>query len=111
MKVISAIERRQQASGILRIASDFIEVNQRVKVPGRANPVIHSLTVYLIRRSGMVVLRAAEWHYCSADHFYIVGVSARDDLLIGSNHSPYQGLMLNRRRFGFSREGSDVIDA
>ena len=55
VEVVAAIVGGQEAIGMLRVAHDSVEVDHRVEVARRANPLIHCLPVGLAQRAGMVV--------------------------------------------------------
>ena len=54
MQMVAGVECRKQMIGALRIASDFVEIHERVEVIRAANPGIDGLTVRFGRRRWMV---------------------------------------------------------
>ena len=56
--MIARIKRREQSIRMLRIACDHIEVDDRVKMPGRANPLVDCLAIRFALGFRTRVLRA-----------------------------------------------------
>src|SRR5215467_12120769 len=111
MKTIAGIELWKQAIGMLRVARDFVEVDQRVEVPGRSNPLVDRLPVRLAARSWVVVLRTGKGKQGSANHLDSVRVRAGHDLLVGSDHAAHQRIVFILGDLAIARERTQVVDS
>src|SRR5581483_4990375 len=111
MKMIARIICRQQAFGMLRIAHDLVEIDHGVKMPGGANPIIDGSPVSLVGGGRMIVGRTSKRQDGSADHFDVISVRARHNLLVCRKNSPDQNIMLRARDVAFASQHANVIDS
>jgi len=109
--MIAGIECGLQTVGMIRIARDLIEVDHRVEVAGSSNPFVHGLPVGLTGRSGVIVARTGKRQQRRTDHFDAMRVSASDDLLVGADHPPNQGLVFGALDIAIVRKHANVVDA
>ena len=56
MQVIATVENGKQLVWMLWVAHHCIEIDHRVEMPRRANPLVHCLAVRLTQRAGMIVV-------------------------------------------------------
>src|SRR5882762_3951780 len=111
MKVIARIKCREQMVRMLRVAHDLIEVDDRVEVASRTNPLVDCLPIRLNVRSGMVEVRIDIGKNCAADDLDAVRLCTRDDLRKGCEDAAHESFMLTLRDFAFAREHAKVVDS
>ena len=96
---------------MLWITSDLVEVNHRIEVSWSPYPFVHCLPVRLIGRGGMIIIRSDKGHNSGSDDLEVIGVSARDDLIVSRDDPPHQRLVLSARRFARASQHANVIDS
>jgi len=109
--MISAVVSGKKAVRRLRIASDCVEIDDHIEVPGRTDPRIDGLPVGLTERTGMVVLRSHIGRDGCSHDTKPVGMGAGDDLLIGGQHPGNEGFVLRRSDFAIARQATQVVNA
>ena len=82
MQVVAGIELRPEVIGICWIAHNLVEIDHRIKVARRPNPLVDHLAVGLSCRSRKIKTRAHERQDRTACHPDAVGASTLDDLLV-----------------------------
>ena len=88
---------------MLRVAHDPIEVDERVEVARRTNPLVDCLPIRLMDRSGMVEVRIHVGENCAADDLDAVRLRACDDLGKGCEDTAHESFMRTLRDFAFAR--------
>src|SRR5689334_22865477 len=111
MQVISGIELRQQPIGMIWIARELVEINERIEVARGSDPCIQGLTVCFGVGARMVKRGTHKRRYGRAEHLNAMRVSARDDLFVGADKATHLSLMFGRWHVAFVRQHAEIIDA
>ena len=109
--MITGIERLQQAIGMLRVACDHIEVDDRVEMPGRANPLVHCLAIGFDLGSRMVKLGANERQNRRANRLDTMRMRARNHLLVRSSDAVNHRVVFRARVIAFARHHAEIVHA
>ena len=91
MQVVAAVVGGQETVGVGRIADDLVEVDDGIEVSGSANPGVNCLAIGFAQGAGVVVVGADVRRDCGPVDAQLVGVGARDDLLVGGEDSLDEG--------------------
>jgi len=107
--VVAAVVCGKKLIGVLRIANDAIEIDDRVEVAGSANPFVDHLPVSLAERAGVVVGGTNVGRNGGAINTEAVSVRTRGDLLVRRDNSLDKRGMIGGRDFAIAGEASQVV--
>jgi len=111
MKVVAAVVGGQEMVGVRGIADDCVEVDDGVEVAGVANPGVDGLAIGFAQGAGVVVVGASVGRDRGSIDAKLVGVGARDDLLIGAEDSLDESGVFFGGDFPVAGEAAEVVDA
>ena len=109
--MITRIERGQQLLGMLSVAGNLVEVEQRIEVSWSSNPPIHGSPICFAGWTRMIVVRSNKGQYGRANDRDASRVRAHDNLLVCRYNSPNQYIVLRSRNLAIARQHSNVIDS
>ena len=107
--MIAAVVGGKQAIRMDRISSQFVEIDDGIEMAALANPLVDRKAINLIGRSWMIKIRPHVRENGRADNFDPVGMSSRDDLLIGRDHFSHLRVVISGRCFLIPHELPEII--
>ena len=111
MKVVAAIVGWQEMVGVRGIADDRIEVDDGVEVSWSADPRIDCLAIGFAQGAGVVVVGADVGRDGGSVDEKLVGVGARDDLLVGGEDSLDEGGVFVGGDFPVASQAAEIVHA
>jgi len=111
MEMISAVVGGKKVVRGLGIANDGVEIDDRIEISGGTDPCVDRLPVCLAQRAGVVVLRTDIRRDGCTHDTNSMGMGAGDDLLICSQHTGNECIVLCRSHFAVSRQTAQIVDA
>ena len=103
MEMVSAVVGGAEAVWLTRVADHAIEIEHSVEVAFAANPLVDELSVGFAWWARVVVVGADVGRDRRANDAESMGVSADDNLLVGSEDSLHALGMRRLRYFAFAR--------
>lgn len=109
--MIARIDSWQQALRMGWIAGDLVKIDHRIEVSGSSDPFIDGLPIGFTGRTGMIVVESDEGHYGRAQDLDVMGVSARDHLLIRADDSVDDRIVLRAGNLAISRQHTKIVNS
>lgn len=107
--MVSTVVVGSQPVGLTRVAHNSVEINHRVEVAWRPNPLIDDLPVGFAQRPRMIVVRAYIRGDSRANYTNAVRVSALDDLFVSCDNPPGARCVFRLGYFRSPRQSAEII--
>ena len=91
------------------IAHHRVKVNHIIEMTGRANPLIHRLSIGFAERPWVIVIRSDVRSYRRSDHANSMRMGAQNDLFVGMQNLTCSSRVLCGRDFSATREPAEII--